>query len=203
MEVTVVNDSLTMDQFAKAVRTLCQAASSSSSTLPSSTHSVGLDCEWQPSRHPDPLSLSEKEDHPVATLQLAFKEEVFVIDMQTICGFIEYGNNEMRREQSDEDNPMRLLGFIGRTNGVQSSNTADTVCRRTMSTDEDSLCRALGELFSHQKVSILGFAVQQDLQKLAASYPHMLCFQRVIQVFLHILHPFSHAFFRTSLYIRM
>lgn len=66
MAVTVVDDSLTVNQFAKAVRTLCLAASSSSSsTLPSSIHSVGLDCEWQPSIHPsDPLSLLANEDHP-------------------------------------------------------------------------------------------------------------------------------------------
>jgi hypothetical protein len=105
--------------------------------------------------------------------------------MQTLCGLIRSDDrgDVDRREQRDVENPMRLLGFMGKKVDVESISKADSKpSRRIMTSDEDSLCRALGELFSHQKVSILGFAVQQDLQKLAASYPHMLCFQRVIQV---------------------
>lgn len=108
-----------------------------------------------------------------------------MIDMQSLCGLIPSDDRGYvdRKEQRAVENPMRLLGFMGEKVDVESISKADSrPSRRIMTPDEDSLCRALGELFSHQKVSILGFSVQQDLQKLAASYPHMLCFQRVIHV---------------------
>ena len=42
-------------------------------------------------------------------------------------------------------------------------------------------------------IQSVGFAVQQDLQKLSASYPHLLCFQRVMHVI--DLAPLSKAAF--------
>jgi hypothetical protein len=120
---------------------------------------VGLDCEWRPSS-----SWSGDDDHPVATLQLATREEVFVIDMQTLCS----GDN---------------TGSGTHTNPMNVNSHSDRFPVRVIETEaEAALCAALGELFTHRHIAILGFSVGVDLQKLAASFPQMPCFGRVMNV---------------------
>ena len=54
---------------------------------------VGLDCEWQPTYYggkgpTETNPTGDNVDHPVATLQLAFRNEVFIIDMLSISGIV-------------------------------------------------------------------------------------------------------------------
>ena len=76
---------------------------------------MGLDCEWRPTHYgskspfapknvidlpsdtgikgPGSDLLEAKEDHPVATLQLAFREEIFIIDLLSLSGVVTYADS--------------------------------------------------------------------------------------------------------------
>ena len=109
---------------------------------------VGLDCEWQPTYYggKGPTEVNptgDNVDHPVATLQLAFRDQVFVIDMLSISGFV------TKILQVAEDSTDRCATSDQSTQPRKGS-------RRTLSSEERALCAAIGELFSHTKIAILG-----------------------------------------------
>ena len=112
---------------------------------------VGLDCEWQPTYYggKGPTEINptgDNVDHPVATLQLAFRDQVFVIDMLSISGFV------TKIDQVEEDSSTST--DIGATS--DQSTQLRKGSRRILSSEERALCAAIGELFSHTKIAILG-----------------------------------------------
>jgi hypothetical protein len=111
---------------------------------------VGLDCEWQPTYYggkgPTELNpLGDDVDHPVATLQLAFRNEVFIIDMLSISGIV----TKIKAETEEDDSTDNSAAVDQTTQSIGPS-------RRTLTTEERALCAAVGELFSHTKIAILG-----------------------------------------------
>ena len=194
---------------------------------------VGLDCEWRPTAYgvggtdkdKDTVPLGEKDSYPVATLQLAFRDEVFIIDMLTLSGSammwddVHVDSNSVDGDGGSNGGNSRSISSVtvsgsgggsdgesGRDSNIAPTLTTTSTTRKTaqsgisrpkipgtLTQEEESLSSSLGELFAHQKIAILGFAVQQDLQKLSASYPHLICFQRVMHVI--DLAPLSKAAF--------
>lgn len=111
---------------------------------------VGLDCEWQPTYYGGKGStegnpLGDNVDHPVATLQLAFRNEVFIIDMLSISGIV-----TKIKAEAEEDYSTDISAAIDQS--TQSSGPS----RKTLTSEERALCAAVGELFSHTKIAILG-----------------------------------------------
>ena len=137
---------------------------------------VGLDCEWRPSAYGgtgtlDSNPLGGSEDHPVATLQLAFREEIFIIDMLTISGVVTYKSYEKNNGNginktiiessgsSSSDEISLKESNTRETNGsdlLSSSVPMEEKHTKTLTEAEGALCAALGELFAHQKIAILG-----------------------------------------------
>ena len=81
--------------------------------------------------------------------------------------------------------------------GVDDFNTDMTVT-------ELALSNTLSRLFSSNKVRIIGFGIAQDLSKLAASFPHMSCFQEFhavldLQQLNRLVYPFTSKNFMSSL----
>ena len=109
---------------------------------------VGLDCEWQPTYYggrgsTDMNPLGDNVDHPVATLQLAFRNQVFVIDMLSISGII-------TKVQGEENGSTDISATSDQSTQHREAS------RRTLTSEEGALCAAVGELFSHTKIAILG-----------------------------------------------
>lgn len=108
---------------------------------------VGLDCEWQPTYYGGKGStetnpLGDNVDHPVATLQLAFRNEVFIIDMLSISGIV----TKIKAEAEEDDSSA----------AIDQSTQSIGPSRKTLTAEERALCAAVGELFSHTKIAILG-----------------------------------------------
>lgn len=108
---------------------------------------VGVDCEWRPQR-------SSEDDHPVALLQIAIAEEVFLIDLLKLLS-LEY----VHAKQSDE------------SNATESFVVADPEAI-------SELDAALSRLFGYDSSLMLGFGLHGDLKKLHHSYPMMKSFQQ-------------------------
>jgi hypothetical protein len=107
---------------------------------------VGLDCEWQPTYYGGKGStegnpLGDNVDHPVATLQLAFRNEVFIIDMLSISGVVTTFKADYSTDIST---------------AIDQSTQSVGPLRKTLTSEERALCAAVGELFSHTKIAILG-----------------------------------------------
>ena len=152
---------------------------------------MGLDCEWRPSAYGgsgagDPNSaLGASTDHPVATLQLAFREEVFVIDLLAISGVVTglapsssaEGGSRRGAESTPQGSGADLDSSNSNSNSDSGSGSAGNSntsadgsvgsdsfieyrlhpnSRGVLSTVEGALCAALGELFAHTKIAILG-----------------------------------------------
>ena len=114
---------------------------------------VGLDCEWQPTYYggKGPTELNptgDNVDHPVATLQLAFRDQVFVIDMLSISGIV------TKIHQVEKDGSTTT--DIGATSDQSTQLRRGSASRRILSSEERALCATIGELFSHTKIAILG-----------------------------------------------
>ena len=112
---------------------------------------VGLDCEWQPTYYggKGPTELNptgDNVDHPVATLQLAFRDQVFVIDMLSISRFV----TKILPAEEDSDPSTDMSATSDQSTQLRKGS------RRTLSSEERALCAAIGELFSHTKIAILG-----------------------------------------------
>jgi hypothetical protein len=147
---------------------------------------VGLDCEWRPSAYggsgtgDSNSAMGASADHPVATLQLAFRDEVFVIDLLGISGVVtsvaSTGNID-RESSSAESTPQGIVvdGAVSSSSSSSSSGDrssgdgdgsvgSDTyiehrllpLSRGVLSAEEGALCAAIGELFAHTKIAILG-----------------------------------------------
>jgi hypothetical protein len=153
---------------------------------------VGLDCEWRPSAYGgsgtgDPNSaMGASADHPVATLQLAFRDEVFVIDLLGISGVVTSvasTRNIDRESSSAESTPQGIVvdGAVSSSSSSNSSSSSSSsgdrssgdgdgsvgsdtyiehrllpLSRGVLSAEEGALCAAIGELFAHTKIAILG-----------------------------------------------
>jgi hypothetical protein len=151
---------------------------------------VGLDCEWRPSAYGGSgtgdanNTTGASTDHPVATLQLAFRDEVFVIDLLGISGVVtgvaptsnidrDRSSAESIRQESVVDGAVSSSSSSssssyssGDSNSGdgQSSVSSDTfkeyrqypLSRGILSAEEGALCAAIGELFAHTKIAILG-----------------------------------------------
>jgi hypothetical protein len=117
---------------------------------------VGLDCEWQPTYYGGKGStegnpLGDNVDHPVATLQLAFRNEVFIIDMLSISGIVTKIKAEAEAEAEEEEDDSTDVSTV-----VDQSTQSVGPSRKALTTEERALCAAVGELFSHTKIAILG-----------------------------------------------
>ena len=113
---------------------------------------VGLDCEWQPTYYGGKGSTEtnptgDNVDHPVATLQLAFCNEVFIIDMLSISGIV----TKIKAEAEAEEDYSTDISAV-----VDQSTKSVGPSRKTLTSEERALCAAVGELFSHTKIAILG-----------------------------------------------
>jgi len=81
------------------------------------------------------------------------------------------------------DNPVATLQ-LAHSSGQSFLIDLQTLCQRgVLSPDEPltqveaALSAALSNLFLHRGISILGFGIGQDLNKLSASFPHIPCFR--------------------------
>lgn len=111
---------------------------------------VGLDCEWQPTYYggkgpTETNPTGDNVDHPVATLQLAFRNEVFIIDMLSISGIVTKTKAEAEGDYSTDISA-----------AIDQSTQSRGLSRKTLTSEERGLCAAVGELFSHTKIAILG-----------------------------------------------
>ena len=113
-------------------------------------------------------------DYPVATLQLSTRAQAFIVDLQTLC-------NHDHNHNNDNSNSNTAASSSSSSSSPRSPTSTATTDNYILTECEELLSTALTELFTHIKIHILGFSVSQDLRKMAASFPHMLCFQRVVR----------------------
>lgn len=164
------------------------APSSSSS---SATPVVGLDAEWQPYERGQPRA-------PVALLQLATRQEVFVIDLLAICRQLgpqspstdrtssSDGSNSTTTDghlteqssQSEQEDPSATSSLQCSRSSMQVSQDDDVssagFCQEPPPPAEMALCEFLQQLFSTASIKVVGFQLLGDLQPLAQSYPWLL-----------------------------
>ena len=129
----------------------------------SAVPAVGLDCEWRPTAYgtgtSDSNILGGSEDHPVATLQLAFRDEIFIIDMLSLSGTVTNRDIENGSDVINESDKTRILNDEEKMHFTSSSSSFSLSEERhthSLTEAEGILCAALGELFAHQKIAILG-----------------------------------------------
>ncbi|KAF6266569.1 ribonuclease H-like domain-containing protein [Scenedesmus sp. NREL 46B-D3] len=126
---------------------------------------VGLDCEWRPYGRCSPAT-------PVALLQLATRQHVFLVDLLAIC------QQQQQQPQQQQQSPDPALD-----SSSSSSNGDTTITGSTHSSDgrvtcaEGALSNFLLLLLCDSRVVKVGFQLGTDLNRLQQSYPHLPCFQ--------------------------
>jgi hypothetical protein len=131
--------------------------SSSSSSSSGRVAIVGLDCEWQPFVRGLPRS-------PVALLQLATRDWVYLVDTLAIC-----------RQQQQQQHGQSASNSSSSTNSSQEENADSSAsCLNSSTPAEEALAYFLQQLFAHEGIRVVGFGLQGDLQRLANSYPWLL-----------------------------
>jgi hypothetical protein len=149
------------------------SSSSSNSRLSSTSTSalpvVGIDCEWQPYKKGMPKS-------PVALLQVATRQQVFVVDLLALC--------RQQGQQAHSHSLSATSGTSSKTNGgagvmttgSSSGSSQDDYCDGlpSLTAGEAALSGFLRQLLGHSDIRVVGFGLQGDLQGLAKSYPWLL-----------------------------
>lgn len=141
-------------------------SSSSSSGVPVVV--VGMDCEWRPYERHCPAS-------PVALLQLATRQHVFLVDLLAIC------QQQQQRDDSDSSiNDSSSIGnssspsWLGRSSKASSGGSRSG---SSVTAAEAALSAFLLCLLCDPRVVKVGFQLASDLDRLQQSYPHLPCFQ--------------------------
>lgn len=133
--------------------------SRASGTSTSTSSVVGIDCEWQP-YHKGPRT-------PVALLQLATRQQVYLVDLLALC-----------RQPVQPVQPGDTVQMVGAGAGVVSSSNRGAGSGLPDSLaptqEEVALATCLQRLFADGGIIKLGYQ-QGDLQRLAQSYPQLCC----------------------------
>jgi hypothetical protein len=124
------------------------SSSSSSSGVPDIV--VGMDCEWRPYEKHSTAT-------PVALLQLATRQHIFLVDLLAIC-------QQQQRQQ--------VTAMDGSNGNGSSSNGSSASSSSSVSAAEAALSRFLLLLLSDPRVVKLGFALGTDLDRLQVREPH-------------------------------
>lgn len=140
------------------IRDAAGPASSGSASSSATVPVVGIDCEWQPYERGSPKT-------PVALLQLATRDQVFLVDMLAIC-----------RQQDQHGQQQGADGDSACRSHAPSSHNSSQVCwdGSAVTAAEAALASFLQQLFVHQGFKIIGFGLKGDLQRLSNTYPWLL-----------------------------
>jgi hypothetical protein len=120
------------------------SSSSSSSGVPAADIVVGLDCEWRPYDKNSPAT-------PVALLQLATRQHVFLVDLLAIC------------QQQQHSHPCSENSNSSKSEQVHSSSSSS---RRGVTPAEGALSRFLLSLLCDPRLVKVGFQLGSDLARL-------------------------------------
>jgi hypothetical protein len=132
------------------------SSSRSSSGVPDVV--VGLDCEWRPYEKNSPAT-------PVALLQLATRQHVFLVDLLAIC-------QQQQQQQPDpcSENTSSSDGDNSRCEQANSSSSSSSSSsRRGVTPAEGALSRFLLSLLCDSRVVKVGFQLGTDLARLQVS----------------------------------
>jgi hypothetical protein len=145
---------------------------------------VGIDCEWRPYDR-------QQASTPVALLQLATRNNVFLIDMLAVCTQQQQQQQQLLQQPQERVSPLSANNC--QTAVVTSSSKTSSACASDASTlssinppgvagcwnaaeagdANNSAEMALGmfllELFTNRQVFKLGFQLQSDLKRLQVS----------------------------------
>jgi hypothetical protein len=171
------------DTLASSSRSSIISSSSGSSSSASALPVVGIDCEWQPYKKGMPKS-------PVALLQVATRQQVFVVDLLAICRQPGHSKHNHIPKVAGVTNSQPTQGPFSAshtgaecaTTGSSSSTSSgggssshDGCCEgNSLTPGEAALACFLQQLLGHSDIRVVGFGLQGDLQRLAKSYPWLL-----------------------------
>uniref|UniRef100_A0A383VDK1 3'-5' exonuclease domain-containing protein n=1 Tax=Tetradesmus obliquus TaxID=3088 RepID=A0A383VDK1_TETOB len=138
------------------------SSSSSSSGVPDVV--VGMDCEWRPYERHCPAS-------PVALLQLATRQHVFLVDLLAIC-------QQQQQQQQQRDAADSSINDSSGSNGHSNRpSRSEGRSSSSVTAAEAALSAFLLCLLCDPRVVKVGFQLASDLDRLQQSYPHLPCFQ--------------------------
>lgn len=142
--------------------TQVSASSKSSSSGRVSIPVVGIDLEWKPYERGAPKT-------PVALLQLATRDKVFLVDLLAICQQQQHQQQPVADagSSSSSTDPGRSSGGVSQEGCVESGSAAARPA-------EEALALFLQQLFADPGIKCVGFGLRDDLQRLARSYPWLL-----------------------------
>jgi hypothetical protein len=123
---------------------------------------VAIDSEWQPHEKGSPRR------NPVALLQLATRERVFLVDMLALC-------RHAQGQHVNRQRPQEEAGAEGaESSSKQTGGEPPPAASSALTAEEAALAAFLQQLFTDRSIVKLGWQVGGDLKRLADSYPQLL-----------------------------
>lgn len=146
---------------------------------------VGIDCEWEPFEKGQPKT-------PVSILQLALRDQVYLIDLLHICG------PSVARRGATSDG---VGGTSNRLSAEDLFSEASTSAKGLPRMAPDSPARSsadaltpaaaevsalIEELMGSEKLIKAGFQLRSDLDRMQQSYPWLPCFRDGLAIAAHV-----------------